>query len=323
MSLNILITGYCGYIGSALVEFLTRTSFVNTIVGYDLRDGNDILSYKSLVYSLKANKIDLVIHLAGVSSVTKCNENINSAIKVNGYGTYLLLKAMKEAKCNNIIYASTSSVYGVSFSPYTEDDKLRPCSVYGISKLLGEHVIYNHYDLQRNPGSYLIFRMFNVIGSSGFPQIDKLANFERDNIFGSMQTGRVIIYGKDHDTFDGTCEDDYIALKDVCMAYIKGIHAIYTNKVIRSTINICSGIPTSTLWIIQKWNDTHRAIRNQTEGYDKCNKLPYVKYRYDKRREGDIGRIYGSFEKAMYTIRWKPKRKIENIIFDFAMDKKF
>ena len=322
--INILITGHCGYIGSALIKYLADEPFVRTIRGYDILDGDDILDCDKLIRIMTIYDIHLVIHLAALSSVTICNENPLIATKINGYGTNCILRAMKETGCKHIIYASTSSVYGDQKSlPYTEDMKLSPCSAYGISKLLGEHAIYNHYDLQGNDGSYLIFRMFNVVGSAKLKDVDAKANPGYDRLFAALESGKITIYGHDYDTRDGTCERDYVSLKDVCKSYIDGIRSIINKNRVRSTINICSGEPISVKYIIYVWNYMSACIRDKDAGYEKCNQLPLVNYKYGSRRLGDPAKVYGSNTKALKVINWKPKRKIERIIFGLALDKKF
>lgn len=226
-NVSILITGHRGYIGSGLMKFLKELPYIGKIVGYDIEEGDDILDEIKLSHTMRSNKIDIVIHLAAISSVSACADDPKLSIKINAKGTQSVLNAMKVSGCENIIYASTSSVYGDSkYSPYREDQCLYPCSPYGISKLLGEYVIVNHYDMKVNSGNYLIFRMFNVVGTSGFSDVDMGANPGYDRLFAALQSGNITVYGKDYDTIDGTCERDYVSLRDICDAYIKGIETI-------------------------------------------------------------------------------------------------
>lgn len=93
--MNIFITGHCGYIGSALMRFLTKCHYVKNIRGYDLINGEDILDKDHLNETMKEFKPDIVIHLAALSTVSACNEDIKLAIKTNGVGTYNVLNGMK------------------------------------------------------------------------------------------------------------------------------------------------------------------------------------------------------------------------------------
>ena len=358
--LSILITGHRGYIGSALMELLKDKYYIGRIIGYDIIDGDDILDEIKLSNIMILNKIDLVIHLAALSSVSACMEDSALADRINVRGTYSVLNAMKISGCKNIIYASTSSVYGDNkHLPYREDQDLNPCSPYGTSKLLGEYAILEHYRLN-NIGNYLIFRMFNVVGTSGFKDIDSMSNPGYDRLFAGLQSGKITIYGKDYETLDGTCERDYVSLKDVCLAYIKGIKTIYNGTLklqlsqdhnlddlwnfgrnytstnqhsnldiinksvdkIQWIINICSGKPLSVKCIITEWDRISSDIQDNIDKYPGCNQLPQISYTYGKRREGDPAKVYGLNDRARHLIGWTPIRKIDDIILDLAFDKK-
>lgn len=309
MSFNVLITGSNGYVGSALVEHLSSCDFINKVVGYDSINGDDILDQQRLVETLTDHKINLVIHLAAMSSVASCNEDPLKANIVNVDGTKKILNAMKITDCLHIIYASTSSVYGnLNTVPYTEEMETKPCSSYGISKLLGEKVIRDYYN--NHEGSYLIFRMFNVVGTSGISTLDHKINSGYDRLFSALQEGQVVIYGNNYATDDGTCERDYISLKDVCNAYILGAKLIYNQVKVKEVINISSQVPLSVQSIISKWNEISKEVP-----------LKPVTYTYGLRRSGDPAKVFGSNQKAFNILGWYPKMKIDNIIIDFYTDK--
>lgn len=300
MFLNILITGHKGYIGSTLTQFLT-TAFTCNIIGYDHADGNDIMDYNNLLISMK--NIDIVIHLAALSTVSACNDDPTYANIVNGIGTQNVLKAMTECGCNRIIYASTSSIYGSNkVLPYTEDMVPSPCSAYGVSKLLGEQAI-NEYD-----GNYLIYRMFNICGEK--EGMNVATNVGHDRLFGALKSGRVNVYGKDFETADGTCERDYVSLTDTCRAYVLGVEALCANETMRETINICSGQLSSVDYIIKTWNN----ISNMDDF-----SLPKVTSIYGDRRLGDPPKVYGCNELANKIIKWQPKMSVIDIIIELAI----
>lgn len=319
-NLNILITGHRGYIGSALTRYLQQQSVVNKVVGYDLVEGDDIMDLDKLTSVMKRENITVVIHLAAQSSVTSCNDNPELANKINGTGTNNVLMAMKNSGCDNIIYASTSSVYGDrSNQQYTEHDLPGPCSSYGSSKLLGELAILNHYN--KDGGGYLIYRMFNVVGTCGYKDIDNSLHPGYDRLFGALQSSKVIIYGQDYNTEDGTCQRDYISLKDVCDAYLQGAIKLVNNNTIRQILNICTGNPISVKKIISTWNNCREKIFI-TKGRDPDSKyLPYVTFTIGERRLGDPAVVYGSNQQVKEVLNWQPVRKIDDIICDIAIDK--
>lgn len=302
---KIFITGHRGYIGSALYRKLKPKFYVK---GYDIIDGFDIMDYQLLVSTMKSFNPDIVIHLAALSSVTACNEDIHKAIMYNAIGTKNVLDAMIESRCNNIIYASTSSVYGdnsyYTKNPFTEYSLLRPCSPYGLSKLLGEHIIYNHFNNKGLTGNYFIYRMFNVVGNYGTKNTASAC----DRLFAALKSGNVIIYGNTYPTFDGTCERDYISLMDVCNAFTKGIEILISQHQKQEILNICTGHSWSVKSLVNKWNkisEHHSVIDN-------------VKFCYGPKREGDPAIVYGSNRKAKNILDWKPSQKMEDIILSLA-----
>ena len=328
--LNILITGNRGYIGSALHrylvdQYLVKQAIVGKVVGYDIVDGDDIMDIDRLVSVMKREQITIVIHLAALSSVTACTEQPILATKINGTGTRNILQAMAAADCYNIIYASTSSVYGNRADlPYKETDLPAPCSAYGSSKLLGESAIQDHFE--QHGGNYLIYRMFNVVGTSGYPDIDNSVHPGYDRLFGALQSGKVTIYGDDYATRDGSCERDYISLKDVCAAYLAGIVQLTTKVDLRSVVNICTQCPTTVKQIISAWNECHHKMA--TTNCESLHKAtthelsPKITPLIGERRVGDPAIVYGSNIRAQQVLRWSPSLKIDDIIRDIVIDKK-
>lgn len=307
--IRVFITGHRGYIGASLYCMLNTIPSFSAVQGYDLVGGDDILDKTNLTTSMVNFKPNIVIHLAALSSVSACNEDILQAIRENAIGTLNVLEAMKVAGCKNIIYASTSSVYGDSPAvPYDEESPAYPCSVYGYSKLLGEHVIWSHDDC-----NYLIYRMFNVIGKSGYNDIDAMSHPGYDRLFSALKSGEVTVYGDDYNTSDGTCNRDYVALKDVLVAYVNGILTLMGSTIpIKEVINICSGKMWSVESIIRLWDEVLRISDNSSEMINKT---------YGPRREGDPPSVYGTNTKALKVINWKPIRKMENIICNLCVDK--
>jgi UDP-glucose 4-epimerase len=320
MSITILITGHRGYIGSAVFKLLLEVIEIERIIGYDLIEGDDILDYNRLLSQMKVHKPDMVIHLAAITSKISCNADPGLAMRVNGAGTCNVLKAMKEVGCKHIIYASTSEVYGnVKKLPCRENHRPCPESIYGTSKLLGEFALQNHYDFQGNEGNYAICRLFNVVGTSGYRDVDSINSPTYDRLFPTLETGYVTIYGTDYSTYDGTCERDYIALKDVCEGLAAATAVVFNNCRFREIINICTGELTSVRSVIDIWNNMSEKIFNSHR--PDLNNLPYIHYNIGHQRRGDVSKICGSNDKAIELLDWKPTKKIENIIYDYARDK--
>jgi len=146
---NIFITGGAGYVGSLLVPRLLSEGYKVTV--YDTCFfGNDFLPLDNLNFKLVTGDIrnteflaksvknhDVVINMACISNDASFELNEDLSTSVNLHAFHPMVKACKKAGVKRFIYASSSSVYGVSDSPnVTEDHPLVPVSLY--NKYKGE-----------------------------------------------------------------------------------------------------------------------------------------------------------------------------------------
>lgn len=119
---KIMITGHKGYVGKALVEALEKDY---EIVGYDLLDGDDILDYDNLVN--KMGGCEIVIHEAAIPAPV-LGKSYTDYFKTNVEGTFNVAKAAEETGVKRVIYASSTTIYGIEggipFSyPITENQE--------------------------------------------------------------------------------------------------------------------------------------------------------------------------------------------------------
>ncbi len=132
--MHVMITGHCGYIGSALTSILKKN---NSIVGFDLKEGHNLHTI-----SLK-EKFDLIIHLAGRSGVRESINNPNSY----WYDNVELSKRIFEIYGNTtrILYASSSSAYEPDLNPYAASKLCieRAASRYPNTLGMRFHTVYN------------------------------------------------------------------------------------------------------------------------------------------------------------------------------------
>lgn len=238
---TILITGGSGYIGGYVWDKI----FTHNLANLDLKIGFDIRNKCDLDYIFKNNKIDLVIHLAGLIDVKEGEHKPLEYYHTNVEGTRLLLEAMKEYGVNKIIFSSSASVYGNHEGMCNEDTPTNPISVYGKTKLISEELIkYSGLD-------YIIFRFFNVAG--GNQQGDSLISKIKNN-------NKMTINGDDYDTKDGTCIRDFIHVEDIAEA-IKLAIDIKTSE----TINLGSNNGYSVLEVVKETNKLYE-IGNRRDG---------------------------------------------------------
>lgn len=169
--MRILITGGAGFIGSHLAESLLEKHEVTILDNLStgrrelVPDGakflrGDLKDREFLTKNVKG--FDAVFHLAANPDVAKGAKNRQLHINENVITTYNLLEAMKRNGIEEIIFTSTSTVYGVVDGKIPEDyGPLKPISLYGASKLSSEAIIsaYSEFGIKS-----WIFRLANIIG---------------------------------------------------------------------------------------------------------------------------------------------------------------
>lgn len=264
----ILVTGGSGYIGSHIIKV------IKDCINYDLVNGQDIRDKEELRQVFKNNKIDLVIHCAAKLDITESIENPLKYYSNNVMGTITLLETMKEFDVDKIVFSSTACLYKDGIAK--EEDEVIPHNPYASSKLMCENII-------KGSGlKYVIFRFFNVAGhdKKGVMLIQKIKQHEK-----------IIIYGNDYNTKDGTCIRDYIHVEDVANAHIKAVEYLKTND--KGLFNL----GTSNGYTIKEICD-----------------IANVEYEMGKKRESDVIVSIADNTKAKEVLGWKPNKTIEDIL---------
>lgn len=215
--MKILITGGAGYIGTELTKYLLQNKEIKEIVIYDnLSIGHanfflgkeypsdtrirfingDILDSRLLRKSLIG--IDTVVHLAAKVTTPFANNDPHFYEQINHWGTAEVTYAIEESNVRNLIYISSTSVYGANNEVCTEDSAPAPKTYYGISKYRGEEHVNRLKSLDKN----VILRCGNVYGYSKSMRFDAVinrfmfdANFKRRiQINGNGKQSRAFIH---------------------------------------------------------------------------------------------------------------------------------
>lgn len=311
----VLVCGGAGYIGSHTVaELLSKgeeivvvdslykghRSSLNDKVKFccgDLRDSD----FMDKVFM--ENEIDAVIHFAADSLV---GESVVEPLKYynnNVYGAMCLLEKMKKYNVNRIVFSSTAAVYGEpESSPVLESDRTVPTNPYGETKLAVEKM------LKWADGAYgikhIVLRYFNVAGAHIGGEIGEDHRPESHLIPIILQVAlgkreKIMIYGDDYETPDGTCVRDYIHVTDLANAHILAVNKLRKDMT-SDVYNLGNGNGFSVKEVIE--------VSRRVTGHPIVAEIV-------PRRAGDPARLVASSEKAIKNLNWKPQYdKLEQII---------
>ena len=170
---KILITGGAGFIGAHLANNLKKKHKIMIVDNLENKGGipyvdrssifikGDILD-KKVLNKIKLWKPEIIYHLAAQSGGEGAYDDPKKDFISNGYGTCLIANLAKEIKCKYFIYSSSVAVYGSTKKKLTENSRINPDSIYGISKYTGEMFI--NQILKKTKVKVRIFRIFNTYG---------------------------------------------------------------------------------------------------------------------------------------------------------------
>jgi UDP-glucose 4-epimerase len=301
--MRIMVTGGAGYIGSATTQELLRVGHQVAVLD-NLKKGHaqavprealffkaDLGNPESLNSAFAAFSPQAVVHFAAYSLVAESVEYPQRYFENNVIGGLNLLEAMRAANCHRILFSSTAAVYGNPESvPITEDAPTLPTNPYGESKLAFENIMlaYQHaYDFQT-----VRLRYFNAagahhgLGEDHDPETH-LIPIVLQAVMG--QRDKVVIYGEDYDTPDGTCIRDYISISDLANAHALAVEYMDENS---GVFNLGNGEGYSVKEVVQTVEEvTGREVPIET----------------GPRRPGDPPRLIASSDKARQVLGWKPQ----------------
>ena len=340
---TILVTGGCGYIGSHTCVSLLENNYNVLIVDSLINSSEDTfdnikksIALKGLKINekiqfikgdlrnklwldnifndyLKANKpIKSVIHFAGLKSIY---DSIKSPIEywdANISSTISLLSVMQKFHCFTFIFSSSACVYKPKgFKLLKESDKTIPCTPYGKTKLFIEELLSDLFACDKN-WRIASLRYFNPIGSHKLGLLPEKSKSKSSNLFPTIiktimgEEEKLLIFGKDWPTYDGTCIRDFIHVVDVAEAHIAALKFLKDNRPQNIVINIGTGQGTSVLEIIKIFQE----IKGLRFAYD-----------FAKKRIGDEPFLVADNNLALDLLDWFPKRTIEDMCFDYVIKK--
>ncbi len=324
--MQILLTGGAGYIGShtiieldkaghsvVVVDNLSNSSPVSLervgeIIGKEVpfikADVRDALAMDTV---FKQYRIDAVIHFAGLKAVGESVQKPLEYYENNMNATFVLVNAMRNNGCKNIIFSSSATVYGnPAIIPITEECPKGACTnPYGKTKSMLEEVLS---DVQKADPEWnvVLLRYFNPIGAHESGRIGENPNGIPNNLMPyitQVAVGRrqeLGVFGNDYDTPDGTGVRDYIHVCDLAAGHVCALHAI-ERKCGLAIYNLGTGHGYSVLDVVN--------------AFEKVNGVK-VPYSIKPRREGDIATCYCNPAKAFKELGWKAQYGIEEMCRD-------
>ncbi|HRP02037.1 MAG TPA: UDP-glucose 4-epimerase GalE [Candidatus Kapabacteria bacterium] len=324
--MNIIITGGLGYIGSHTVIELVSNGYqpiiidnlsnsdisiierIKSIIGYKPDFYNiDVRDYHSLNEIIKSyDKIDGIIHFAAFKSVSESvrkpityyDNNLNSLMNV--------LNIMEENNIQLFVFSSSCTVYGQPHNlPVSEDSPIQIAwSPYGNTKQISEEIIRDYINSGKNIKS-IALRYFNPVGAHQSGKIGELPNGIPNNLLPYLtQTAfgireKLLVYGSDYNTPDGTAIRDYIHVCDLADAHIKALEFLKDiDKTYYDTFNIGTGKGFSVLDVI---NSAQKFVDHK------------INYELTNRREGDVEQIWSSPTKANRVLKWHSKYGLDDM----------
>jgi UDP-glucose 4-epimerase len=321
--MKILVSGGTGFIGSHTCVSLLQRDYdlivVDNLINSDISVVDkirkitnknfeffnmDITNKKDLSTIFSKRKIDGVIHFAALKSV---NESINKPIDYyynNLVCTLNLMDLTIKNKIQKFVFSSSATVYGDNNLPCKEDTPLQDSTnPYGETKKICEKILIDTSKVFKNI-SIDILRYFNPIGAHDSGEIGENPNDIPNNLMPFIldvargKKEKLLIYGKDYPTVDGTGVRDYIHVMDLAEGHIAALENKHDGYEI---YNLGTGNGTSVLELVTKFKEVNNIS---------------IPYEIVDRRDGDVAFSCANVEKAEKVLQWSAKRNIEDMLKD-------
>ncbi len=324
---KILVTGGCGYIGSHTVVDLIENGYEVISVDNNSRSNPAILKgvEKITGKSVKNYKVDLcnfddthaifqenediqgIIHFAAYKAVGESVEQPLMYFENNLFSLINLLKCVQEFSIPWFVFSSSCTVYGnPDEQMVTEQTPTKPAeSPYGYTKQVGEQMIMQSQNI--GDTQYILLRYFNPVGAHPSALIGEMPIGKPQNLVPAItQTAigkipKMVVYGTDYPTRDGSCVRDYIHVCDIAHAHTLAIQYLEKgkNKTSCDIFNLGTGNGVTVLEAIHAFEKVSGQKLN---------------YELGPRRPGDVVAIYANNDKARQELGWDPSRTLEEMM---------
>jgi UDP-glucose 4-epimerase len=293
---RILVTGGAGFIGSALVNKLCcgNSSVVvldDFSVGMkdNLNSQCDVLESNVVndVWMSEVRDVNYILHFAAPSSVVLFKKSPSKCLTETIVGTLNVFEYAKQHEVEKVIYPSSSSVYGNTPLPQSEDTPTLPTNLYGVAKLACEHIARLYSDSVPSVG----LRIFAGYGP-GEAHKKEIASVITLFMKAIAENSRPIIFG------DGTQSRDFVYIDDIVEVVLKSMESSFTG-----IVNVGSGASKTFGEIVSLINNM--LGRNVSPLYTKKPK------QYFEHTLGDIKKMREAFDISPLALEAGLKRYLE------------
>ena len=303
-----LLLGGAGFIGSHVAKLMSEAGVTvhildNLSTGLSSRVENiaslhvgDARDPNLIVDVCRKFEVNGVINLA---AFMQARESVRDPIKYwsNNLGVSLALaEAINSLDLQKVILSSSCSVYG-NLVNAKEDSSLNPLSPYASTKVASEQILDQACREKRT--EFVSLRYFNVIGGGNFPNsIDTKPETLIPSVCRKVLAGKnPVIFGKTLRTKDGTCERDYVDVRDLADAHLRV--SLRKEKFKNTYLNVSTGITISVLEIVTKILDVSGQHLDVT---------------YESAKVGDPETVSAVPSKELLDLGWVPEYSLTDSI---------
>lgn len=323
---NVLVTGAAGYVGKHVLVELIQAGYspialdnracalsdaaekIFLITGHKLRcHCVDLLDKSSIAEVFEKVRVEYVLHLAGLKAVRESQGNPLVYYRVNVIGTINLLEVMEKYGVYNIIFSSSSKVYGVpQYLPLDENHPTGNCTnPYGKTKHMVENILQD-LTISNAQWNVTILRYFNPSGAHSSGILGEDQSEKPRNLMPCIchvaegKLKKLTIFGHDYDTPDGTAMKGYTHVVDLAKGHIAALQTCHDNGNFR-VYNLGAEKTYSILDMVKMFEQ----ISGKKVAVELCDRKP-----------GEIPVCSADSSKAQNELGWKTEKTLKQMCED-------